>query len=108
MTSIRPIPGHSVFLLLVELALLVLVARIGAELVKRMGLPAVVGELGAGIVLGPTVFGHFAPNAFLALFPSSAEQFHLLDVVGMLGMVFLLLLTGLETDLKLLRNLGRA
>lgn len=96
------------FLLLVELALLIVVARIGAELSKRLGLPAVVGELGAGIVLGPTVFGHFAPGTFAALFPPSAEQFHLLDVVGTLGMTFLLLLTGLETDLKLLRNLGRA
>ncbi len=96
------------FLLLVELALLVGVARIGAEIAKRVGLPAVVGELTAGIALGPTLFGHYAPTAFAAIFPPSAEQFHLLDAFGSVGMTLLLLLTGLETDLRLLRNLGRA
>jgi Kef-type K+ transport system membrane component KefB len=103
-----PLPGHAIFLLLVQLALLLVVARAGAELAKRAGLPAVVGELAAGILLGPTVFGHLAPAAFAAVFPSEPLQFHLLELVGTLGMVLLLLLTGFETDLRLLRNLGRA
>jgi Kef-type K+ transport system membrane component KefB/nucleotide-binding universal stress UspA family protein len=108
MLPIRPLAGHSVFLLLIELALLVGVARLGAEFVKRLGLPAVVGELGAGILLGPSVFGRVSPDAFLAIFPHDAEQFHLLEVVGTLGMTFLLLLTGMDTDIKLVKNLGRA
>jgi K+:H+ antiporter len=105
---LKPLGGHSVLLLLVQLALLLIVARLGAELCKRLGLPAVVGELAAGITLGPSLLGHFAPEVSAFLFPPVAEQFHLLEVVGMLGMVLLLLLTGLETDLRLLRNLGRA
>src|SRR5512145_2097845 len=108
LATLVPIPGHAVFLLLVQLALLLLVARLGAIVSRAVGLPAVVGELAAGIVLGPTGFGHFAPGLFAALFPQTVEQFHLLETVGLLGMVLLLLLTGLETDLKLLRNLGRA
>jgi Kef-type K+ transport system membrane component KefB/nucleotide-binding universal stress UspA family protein len=108
MLPIRPLAGHSVFLLLIELALLVGVARLGAELVKRLGLPAVVGELGAGILLGPSAFGRLSPAAFLAIFPHEPEQFHLLEVVGTLGMTFLLLLTGMDTDIKLVKNLGRA
>jgi Kef-type K+ transport system membrane component KefB/nucleotide-binding universal stress UspA family protein len=108
LAAITPIGGHGVFLLLVQLALLLLVARLGAELCKRLSLPTVVGELAAGIVLGPSVLGHFAPGAFARVFPPDAAQFHLLEVVGTLGMVLLLLLTGLETDLRLLRNLGRA
>jgi Kef-type K+ transport system membrane component KefB/nucleotide-binding universal stress UspA family protein len=99
---------HTVFLLFLELALLVGVARIGAELAKRIGLPAVVGEMMGGIALGPTLFGHYAPGAFAAVFPPSAEQLHLLDAFGTVGMSLLLLLTGLETDVRLLRNLGRA
>ena len=59
-------------------------------------------------MLGPSVLGHFAPATFLAVFPHESEQYHLLEVVGSLGMVLLLLLTGLETDLRLLKNLGRA
>ena len=108
LAAVTPIPGHAVFLLLIQLALLLIVARIGAALSRAVGLPAVVGELAAGIVLGPTVFGHYAPGAFAAVFPQTTEQFHLLETVGVLGIVLLLLLTGLETDLKLLRNLGRA
>jgi len=83
-------------------------ARAGAELAKRVGMPAVLGELSAGIALGPTLFGHYWPDAFAVIFPPSAEQFHLLDAFGSVGMTLLLLLTGLETDVRLLRNLGRA
>ncbi|MES1164254.1 MAG: cation:proton antiporter [Verrucomicrobiota bacterium] len=108
MQSVQPIAGHSVFLLLIQLALLIGVARLGAEIFKRLGLPPVVGELGAGILLGPSVFGRMAPLSFMAIFPADLAQFHLLDVVGTLGMVFLLLMTGLETDVKMVRNLGRA
>ena len=106
--GIAPIPGHAVFLLFIQLALLLIVARLGAEFTKRIGLPAVIGELAAGIVLGPTIFGHYAPGIFEHVFPQETMQFNLLETVGTLGMVLLLLLTGLETDLKLLRNLGRA
>src|SRR5262245_50876519 len=106
--SIKPLAGHAVFLLLVQLALLIAAARAGAELAKRLGLPAVVGELAAGITLGPTVFGHWFPRAFDVVFPHTTESFHLLDAFGAMGMTLLLLLTGLETDVRLLRNLGRA
>ena len=57
-TPIAGLSGHAVFLLFVQLALLVAVARLGAEIAKRLGLPAVVGELSAGIALGPTLLGH--------------------------------------------------
>jgi Kef-type K+ transport system membrane component KefB/nucleotide-binding universal stress UspA family protein len=107
-TPIPGLSGHAVFLLLVQLALLVLVARIGAEIAKRLGLPAVVGELSAGIALGPTLLGHYFPHAFEVLFPADPHQFHLLDAFSTVGMSLLLLLTGLETDVRLLRNLGRA
>ncbi|HZL19252.1 MAG TPA: cation:proton antiporter [Polyangia bacterium] len=102
------IDSHTIFLLFLELSLLVGVTRIGAELSKRVGMPAVVGEMMGGIALGPTLFGHYAPAVFAAVFPPSAEQLHLLDAFGTVGMSLLLLLTGLETDIRLLRNLGRA
>ena len=103
-----PLSGHAVFLLMLQLALLLVVARTGAELAKRVSLPAVVGELAAGLVLGPTVFGHLWPGGFTAVFPHESTQYQLLEVIGVLGMALLLLLTGLETDLRLLRNVGRS
>ena len=106
--AIPSLGGHPVLLLLIQLALLVAVARLAAEIAKRLGFPAVVGELSGGIALGPTLFGHYFPNGFAAIFPPDVEQFHLLDAFSSVGMVLLLLLTGLETDIRLLRNLGRA
>src|SRR3569623_1037998 len=108
MEHAQVISNHGVYLLLIELALLIGVTRLGAELFRRLGLPAVVGELGGGSLLGPSVFGRFWPELFRSVFPAGSGQFQLLDVIGTLGMTFLLLLTGLETDVKLVRNLGRA
>jgi Kef-type K+ transport system membrane component KefB/nucleotide-binding universal stress UspA family protein len=107
MASVPPV-AHSIFLLLLQMSVLLAAARLGAELCRRVSLPAVLGELSAGIVLGPSVLGSFAPGLFSSLFPPNPAQFLLLEAVGTLGMVLLLLLTGLETDLRLLRNLGRA
>jgi Kef-type K+ transport system membrane component KefB/nucleotide-binding universal stress UspA family protein len=111
MPLLAPLPslgGHAVFLLLIQIALLLLAARVGGEICRRLALPAVVGELAAGIMLGPSVLGHYLPEVSAAIFPRDPEQFHLLEVFGLMGMVLLLLLTGLETDLRLLRHLGRA
>ena len=69
---LAPLPslgGHAVFLLLVQIALLLLAARIGGELCRRVALPAVVGELAAGILLGPSVLGHYFPGVSAAIFP---------------------------------------
>jgi Kef-type K+ transport system membrane component KefB/nucleotide-binding universal stress UspA family protein len=105
---IPPIPARAILLLLVQLCALLLLARALAELMRRVGQPAVLGELGAGLLLGPTLLGRFAPNLFAAVFPQEAAQFHLLEVVSWLGMVLLLLLTGIETDVRAVKNLGRA
>lgn len=103
----RPLGHHELLLLLFQLAALLLVARLGGELCRKIRVPAVVGELTAGVVLGPTVFGAFFPGLKLLLFPPSQLQSDLLSVVTWLGVIFLLLVTGLETDLALIRRMGR-
>lgn len=107
-TLIPPISGHSLLVLLLQLAGILLLARTLAEVMRRLGQPAILGELLAGILLGPTVLGHYFPGAFQLAFPSDVAQFHLLEVFSWLGMVLLLLLTGLETDLRIMRTIGRA
>jgi Kef-type K+ transport system membrane component KefB/nucleotide-binding universal stress UspA family protein len=62
----------------------------------------------AGILLGPSVLGWIWPGAEAAIFPAEVTQVHLLEVVAWIGMVLLLLLTGIETDVRLLRHLGRS
>ncbi|MEQ1856937.1 MAG: cation:proton antiporter, partial [Longimicrobiales bacterium] len=104
---ISPISGQSILTLLLQLASMLLLARGLAEVARRIGQPAVIGELLAGVLLGPTVLGHFAPGVFEWAFPPEESQRHLLEIISWLGMVLLLLLTGIETDLRAMRNLGR-
>ena len=87
---IEPLGHHALMLLLLQLALLLIVARLLGELARRVGLPSVVGELLAGVVLGPSLLGAAAPGAFEWLFPAEAEQRHLLEVVSWLGVIMLL------------------
>ncbi|MEA2535099.1 MAG: hypothetical protein QOJ93_2910, partial [Actinomycetota bacterium] len=97
--TIKPLGGHELLLLIVQFGLLLLVARTLGEVAKRFRLPSVVGELLAGFVLGPSLLGTVAPGAFHTLFPSKPEQVHLLEALSWLGVIMLLILTGLETDL---------
>lgn len=100
--------SNAVLVLLIQLTALLVLARVLAEAMRRLGQPAVIGELLAGILLGPTILGHFAPELFVTLFPQDVAQFHLLEAISWLGLVLLLLLTGLETDVRVIRSLGPA
>jgi Kef-type K+ transport system membrane component KefB/nucleotide-binding universal stress UspA family protein len=95
-------------LFLAQIVLLLLVGRLMGEAMQRIGQPAVMGQLIAGILLGPSVFGAIWPGAQRALFASSPQQQSMIDAVSQLGILMLLLLTGMETDLKLVKQARRA
>src|SRR5687768_1097155 len=61
-----------------------------------------------GILLGPSLFGALWPGGFRALFPPDPSQRNLLELVGWIGVLFLVLSAGLETRLGVLRQHGRA
>jgi Kef-type K+ transport system membrane component KefB/nucleotide-binding universal stress UspA family protein len=105
---IEPLGHHELLLVLLQLGLLLTVARLLGELARRIGLPTVVGELLAGIVLGPSLLGSIAPGLFESIFPAQVEQRHLLEVVSWLGVIMLLILTGLETDVALIARKGKS
>ncbi len=100
--------GPSEVVFLIQILALILVGRILGELMQRMGQPAVTGQLIAGIFLGHSVFGMLWPDAQQWMFPSSHEQKAMLDAISQLGVLMLLLLTGMETDLRLVRRVGHA
>jgi Kef-type K+ transport system membrane component KefB/nucleotide-binding universal stress UspA family protein len=104
---ISPIPAHQIFIFLLQFALLLALARLLGEMMKRYGQPPVFGELLAGILLGPSLLGWVAPPLSAFLFPPDPQQYHLLELISWLGMIFLLLFIGLEIDIAALRNLGR-
>lgn len=100
--------GPSEFLLVAQIVLLIAVGRGLGEIMQRIGQPSVIGELLAGIILGPSLFGWIWPEAQHAIFPKTPEQKAMIDGIAQFGILLLLLLTGMETDLKLVRKVGKA
>ena len=100
--------GASDVIFLAQLITLMLVGRLLGEVMNRIGQPSVMGMLLGGIVLGPSVLGVVWPALQHAIFPSAPEQKAMLDGVAQFGILLLLLLTGMETDLKLVRTVGKA
>src|SRR5438094_1011723 len=100
--------GASEVVFLAQLITLMLVGRLLGEIMNRIGQPSVMGMLLGGIMLGPSVLGVLWPDLQQAVFPRTAEQKAMLDGVSQYGILLLLLLTGMETDLKLVRTVGKA
>ena len=98
----------SELLFIAELVLLILVGRLLGEGMLRLKQPAVMGQLIAGLIIGPSLLGALFPDVQHALFPAAKEQKAMLDGIAQFGVLLLLLLTGMETDLKLVRQTGRA
>jgi Kef-type K+ transport system membrane component KefB len=98
-------PSEALFL--AQIVLLLLVGRLIGEAMQRIGQPAVMGQLIAGILLGPSVFGAIWREAQRAVFAGGPQQKAMLDAVSQLG-ILLLLLTGMETDLRLVKQARRA
>jgi Kef-type K+ transport system membrane component KefB len=99
---------HQLLIFWLQILALLACARGLGALARRVGQPAVVGELAAGLLLGPSVLGALAPGVQHWLFPADPVQQSLLAGPAWIGVFLLLVLTGLETDLGLIRRLGRA
>src|SRR5512139_564060 len=99
---------HQLLVFWCQVLALLLAARALGGLARGLGQPSVIGELAAGVLLGPSVLGVVAPPAHAWLFPDDAVQRGLLAGLAWVGVFLLLVLTGMETDLALVRRLGRA
>ena len=99
-------PSDAVFI--AQIITLMVVGRLLGEAMLRLRQPAVMGQLIAGLLLGPSLFGFLFPDLQHALFPKNTEQKAMIDAISQFGILLLLLLTGMETDLKLVRQTGRA
>ncbi|MFC6716879.1 cation:proton antiporter [Natrialbaceae archaeon GCM10025810] len=106
-SNLEPIQHPELVWLFVMLTLLLLTARGLGEIAKRFDLPAVVGELLAGIVLGPSVLGAMSKTAAVIDVTTGhgvdiQAGIQLIGVMSWIGLVMLIVLTGLETDLDLI------
>ncbi|RSN44689.1 cation/H(+) antiporter [Amycolatopsis sp. WAC 04197] len=97
--------GPSLAQLLLAIAVVVGACKVVGWLAQRIGQPAVIGEITAGILLGPSVLGALWPSGAAVLIPKAAVP--QLNVVAQLGVIFFVFLAGLELNTRLLRGRGR-
>ncbi len=99
---------NTLAIFIAELILLLLTGRLLGEVMNRMGQPALFGQLLAGVILGPSVFGVLAPELHRIVFPDTPQLKHMISALSEIGILLLLLLTGMETNLELMGRRRRA
>ena len=93
---------HPLSILRIEIIAVLLMVRLFGFLFKHIGQPGVIGEIVAGIVLGPSVLGYFFPDVFQALFPP--ESLTNLELLSQVGLVLFMFVIGMELDFSVLKN----
>ncbi|MRH93590.1 cation:proton antiporter [Nocardia sp. SYP-A9097] len=110
-SAFAPVPQlspHEQMVFLLQLFVLLALALVLGRVAVRLGLPSVAGELGAGVLIGPSLFGDFAPGLSHWLFPATTSQSHLLDAYAQVGLLLLVGIAGGHLDLGLVRRTGRS
>jgi Kef-type K+ transport system membrane component KefB len=92
--------------LIMQIAVVIIAARVTGRLFRAIGQPQVVGEMVAGLLLGPSVFGAIAPDLFVRVFPTDSLGY--LNALSQIGLLLFMFMIGLELDTKLLRGRTRS
>jgi Kef-type K+ transport system membrane component KefB len=93
---------HPLAILLAQILTIVLVARFFGWFFKKIGQPTVIGEILAGILLGPSLVGMYFPEFSAALFPK--ESLGNLQFLSQIGLILFMFVIGMELDIKVLKN----
>ena len=93
---------HPLAVLLGQIVTIILFARLFGWICNKIGQPSVVGEILAGIVLGPSLLGMYFPEFSAALFPK--ESMGNIQFLSQIGLILFMFVVGMELDLKVLRN----
>jgi Kef-type K+ transport system membrane component KefB len=89
-------------ILLAQIVMIILVARLFGWIFKKIGQPTVIGEIIAGIVLGPSLVGLYFPGFSAAIFP--VESLGNLKFLSQIGLILFMFVIGMELDIKVLKN----
>jgi Kef-type K+ transport system membrane component KefB len=93
---------HPLAILLAQIITIIIVARFFGWVFRKIGQPSVIGEIIAGIVLGPSLLGLYFPEFSMALFP--VESLGNLQFLSQIGLILFMFVIGMELDLKVLQN----
>ncbi len=100
--SVAAAAGHPQSILLLQILVILVAARVVGVLFRRLGQPAVIGEMLAGILLGPSFLGMLFPGSQAFLFPMSSMG--VLQALSQIGVVLFMFVVGTEMDLDRLRQ----
>ena len=89
-------------ILLLQIISILIVARIFSFIFAKIGQPTVIGEILAGIALGPSILGHFFPEVSGFLF--SPDALHSIDILSQIGLVLFMFVIGMELDLNVIKR----
>jgi Kef-type K+ transport system membrane component KefB len=93
---------HPLAILLLQIITIILVARLFGWFCKKIGQPSVIGEIAAGIVLGPSLSGIYFPEFSTVLFPE--QSLGNLQLLSQVGLILFMFVVGMELDLKVVKN----
>lgn len=93
---------HPLTILLLQIAVIITAAKLLGSLFKRIGQPAVIGEIAAGILLGPSLLGWLAPDTMAFLFPTSSLG--TLQLLSQIGLILFMFIIGLEVDMDVFKT----
>ena len=88
--------------LFLQLIVVILATRVAGALARKVGQPGVMGEMVAGILLGPSLFGWLAPHAFAFIFP--APSLEVLKLLSAIGVCLFMFVVGMEVEMETLRE----
>lgn len=92
---------------LIIVSTLLIFARLFGEICRKYKQPAVIGEILAGIVLGPSLLGALFPNLFQEIFVSQPKAYGAFDGLANIGIILFMFIAGFEVDLKQIRKQGK-
>ena len=92
---------------LIILLLILIPARFLGEICRKYKLPAIIGEIFAGIIVGPTLLGTFFPGLFKSIFIEAPKASGAFDGIANIGIILLMFIAGFEVDLKQIRQNGK-
>lgn len=104
---IKKLSADELLQFLIIVSILLIASRLLGELFRRYKQPAVIGEIMAGIILGPSLLGSVFPDVFKTIFTAQENAYRAFDGLAQIGIILLMFIAGFEVDLKQIRKQGK-